>query len=561
LTPHGIYREGTIIAKQGFKKFVFNMRWRVLKGEEFFINGQVVFPTSSKKDQYHTADSFYRSRFGPCAAHTGRVLAVCNQNQTHGVSRLTNCRRPNSDDPLGYETLMLNRQRKFCRRPDVIAFFTAIFLGSTDGYHGRYQEMRQHIADKHPKRALRMRTLQEVDEGAGTSLGDRLFMRAVTVKCKADEVAKYNKDIRVVSDFGAPACLLGYVLCNMMKHWYDAHPLTHRDGYIEFVGGPQPRRLETAFERLIDPSTRVVCLLFSDDSCLGIRAPDGTIAWYNVDIAGCDGSHRKPLFDLILAATPRDAHEDMKVLIEQCKQPIKVFDVYRLKHEKRQFVKLVNKEPVLLSGSSLTTITNNFATTACAYATIEAGSHDPEVITRAIASTGYEVTGVSNQERCRTYHDIQFLKHSPCRDTNGKIRAVLNVGVLLRSLGQCKGDLPGRGDLYARAVRFHHAYLAGCYPEASFTLLDILRGVSPPVAVTEEYRREAAKLLPYVATSSTDEERQSYRISDAEIYQRYQLRPCEIEEMHALFREARHGTTVSCPAITRILHIDYGYPA
>jgi len=111
----------------------------------------------------------------------------------------------------------------------------------------------------------------------------------------------------------------------------------------------------------------------------------------------------------------------------------------------------------LFSGSVLTTLVNNVANLLIARSVYERRCTTCAEIVAAAADVGYVVT----MDECDKFENMQFLKHSPFVNDDGVVLPFVNLGVLLRSLGQCNGDLPGtrNDDLRSRAQKFTSGYL------------------------------------------------------------------------------------------------------
>jgi hypothetical protein len=92
------------------------------------------------------------------------------------------------------------------------------------------------------------------------------------------------------------------------------------------------------------------------------------------------------------------------------------------------------------------------------------------VVERAAASLGYLVS----IEEVLCDEDYQFLKISPTR-VNGVVDVFLNLGVVLRSLGTCDGDLPGAGSIIARAEARNSGIVKGFCHAGRSIIMDALR--------------------------------------------------------------------------------------
>jgi hypothetical protein len=423
----------------------------------------------------------------------------------------------------------------------------------TESFAGLLYEALIHHADKHPKRELRIKAMEELIESG--DLGSPLWLRSVLYKMKCDELAKPGKWPRMIGDLGVAASLQGFRSTGFIKEAMNVKPLIVNGFEIEFVKAPSYARLVSVFEKLMcPPEKNGYMALFSDDSCCSVRLPNGDVKYGNLDISGCDASHTLAIFDQIQYITPDNMKPDMSKLVKQCQLPIKIVNI----HDRHQVCKLKNihGEPVLYSGSTLTTGINNLANFDIGIAISEdlgAGRiKDFEDLATSASRVGYVITC----EEAKIPHELQFLKHSPAWDENGVMRPLLNLGVLIRASGTSKGDLPGKKSegIEARAASFQKSVLRGMYPGATFSILLSLRKHVQSATVTKEYEAAAAKHLPY----GLDSESCSYHINDDELSRRYGLSLAEVQELAELIDDAGFGFQIQSSAVDKILRVDYG---
>jgi hypothetical protein len=485
-----------------------------------------------------TVDSSYRSVFGPSIAHNGVIYDNSPENICLAMRRLTAARGSILED----RRLALRQRRFLEMNAGFLLFMQCLYTAHFPDYDGAGDSGYRHYADTHPKKRLRVDAWEalEIGDYHGFNLTDTLYVSNVTYKMKKDEIAKPGKYPRMIGDLGVAASLQAFTLVNHMKHVMSDHPIDYMDATFTFCLTPEPTRLAKLFEQLIDPPKRVMFIYFSDDATFAVRH-DGIVYMYNLDISSCDASHQTALFEALVRITPSRWQHEMQGLIDQCKLPITITNP----HDDNEKVTLQPLSHRLYSGSTITTLINNFANILIAKAITDSGAYLPEHITSAAASVGYLVS----VQRCTQPQDIQFLKHSPVYDSNGHLRAMLNLGVMLRSMGQCKGDLPGRGDISLRASKFNHAYIAGMYPRCLFDLRDSLL---QRFHSTEE-RFRTAQEFDFKVVNSGD----YFYVPSIELYKRYRLEPDEIEEVDSL-GEMRLFEQYASPTIAKILELDYG---
>jgi len=428
----------------------------------------------------------------------------------------------------------------FANYQDVLSRFTTM-----------HNETVLHYADKHPKMKLRVQAYLELVETG--EIAQKLWLQDVHYKFKKDEIAKPGKFGRMIGDLGVAASLQGFVIMALLKDAMEKKPIYINGGMIYFCKKPKQSILTWVFSELINPSLRFFFVLFSDDSCLSIRV-NGIVHTFNLDISSCDASHGPTLFCLFENIS-REANiaEVLHILVEQCRLPIKIRDV----NEWTRRVKLKYVHPRLYSGSTITTAINNLANIIIATSISEADFGDGDVgdiVTRAAQQCGYIVTC----EVCETYHDIQFLKHSPVFDTQGQLRPLLNIGVLLRMSGTCRGDLPGRKNeqLSDRAKLFQYKLLQGAYPRVSFPLIDNLKNREVP-ELSPRTHSQVDKIIKKTFEYKVEAD-EFFQVDSVEMWQRYKLSEREIFEVEEVFGNMKVYEHISSKALGKILQVDYG---
>lgn len=540
------------------KKFVFDRRWRAIgKGKEFFKEGEVRFPVVVCQKR----DGAYRSLPGPCAAHTGVIYENSNENVRLALRRLTACRlrkviifgeEHELLDGGEYHYRLLQQQAEFIQEHQPI--FRSIFTDYQyvlSKFTTMHRETMLHHADKHPKMRLRIQAYLELIETG--EIANKLWLKEVLYKFKRDEIAKLGKFGRMIGDLGVAASLQGFVIMEMLKDAMAIHPIELNGGLIYFCKKPKQSELTWVFNQLMNPDGRFFYVLFSDDSCFSIRI-NGVVHTFNIDISSCDASHGAALFDLFEGISEeKNIAEVMHILVEQCRLTIRVNDLQPTKRR----VKLKYPDPRLFSGSTITTAINNLANITIAISLAEADFSQGDIqqtIAMAAERAGYVVTC----EVCETYHDIQFLKHSPVFDVEGQLRPLLNIGVLLRMSGTCRGDLPGRKteSLADRAKVLQHRLLQGAYPKASFPLIKNMKNRDIPTLSTrthDQVNRKVAKLFEYKVDAD-----EFFTVDSVEMWQRYRFTEFDIHEVEDIFGNMKVFEHLSSKSLGKILKKDYG---
>jgi len=408
-------------------------------------------------------------------------------------------------------------------------------------------EVEEHHADPHPKRRLRIDAWRELLEGNhhGLNAATPLWLHEVLYKMKKDEVAKPGKYPRMIGDLGVAASLQGFRLTYLLKKAMAQAPFAFQNGVFEFVATPEPTKLESIFAKLMNPPGKYYFVFFSDDANLSVRV-GADVYVYNVDIKWCDASHGPFIFDALMRITPTHMQEDMATLVAQCKLPIIVRDVTC----KQRAVKLRPLDPRLYSGSTITTFINNLANILIFTSIVSSQAVTPLNIINSAITAGY---GIS-LDQCLYPEDIQFLKHSPVLDMDGKWRAMLNLGVLCRSIGICKGDLPGRGPVSERAAEFVRLFIIGMYPRCHFHMRDLLLQQFTP---NQKYTKMMLDKLHTDYNTYEDDSRAVFHADPTSIARRYRIGTDTLEFLSILIGTAGHRH-VAADGFSAILAKDYG---
>lgn len=531
----GVYRFGLTFKCAIEERFLSSGRFSCLRGKRYLTGtGDIQFPTASVPEY---RDGHYRTVFGPSFAHNGIVYANSDHNLGLAVRRLTGARCPEGA-PENFHWIMLGKQGHFLRaNRSFVHFLQEKFRSYFTEYDWRIQEMLEHHDEPHPKRALRAQACQElIEEG---KLDSERWIRSVAYKIKPDEWAKPGKKPRAIGDLGVSASLAGFRLTKLMKDAMSQR-IVIGELTIQFVKTPNPELMATIFRELIDPPTKYFVVLFSDDACVAIRV-NGVVKRFNMDISSCDASHGVELFRSFIYLFPEHCQEDARTLVRQCQENVTI----KSRELKGCLLELKTLTPSLFSGSTITTILNNFANMNIALSIMLHHCTNTEEIIAAAGEVGYVVT----LEDCNNWHKLQFLKHSPVLDTTGQIRSLLNLGVFLRFSGVCKGDLPGRGDIIQRAKIFQAALVRGCYTNISFPFLEIFRRNFP----FAQRLKEVDSALEYKVVAE-----ETFSLSTEEAFARYDLLDYEVAELHELSARADIGSRILCDASTKILSADYG---
>ncbi len=495
------------------------------------------------RDGVLTADGTYRTRFGPCVRHSGHIFANTAVNIRYGFRRIAGLRFP---EHPGLHQLFLSNQSTFIATHSHFLHCLRIHNSPAyDSYLGWYEEARLHHSDPHPKRLLRIRAWEEIHNQGKES--ERLWLKQAVYKIKRNEIAKSGKYVRMIADLGVPASLQGFRVTYFLKEAM-SRPFEYAGGTFQFVKTPTTSVLRDVFSKLQDPPGRFYFVYFSDDSCLSIRH-GGRVYIYNVDISKCDASHGDDLFSAYTTIVPDRASSDLKLLVDQLNVPL----IVRNPLDPKQKIKCRSLRTRLLSGSTITTTLNNLASLLIGLAIVEVFDGTETSISHGARQAGYKVT----VETCLRPEDIQFLKNSPVRDINGVYQPVLNVGVLLRASGVCRGDLPGsaRDSLCSRAKTFQQALLTGMYPRTNTPLLSNFRTACKTTRTLSDH--DFQRLIhATVAYKHEHNEEDTFTFHTEDFLRRYNLTSLEVAQLFE-FSTLGFGQFAANAGLSSVLNRDY----
>lgn len=480
-------------------------------------------------------------------------------NSNHALNTAYNGRVLLVRETLEVENNLRKAQRKYLARPR---------SGIRKLYGGRFAEalcdmpdfltdVYAHIADPHTKRNLRIAGGQQLIDDGELAAGSWVPRQTVKVNVKRNEWAKIKKGAvsmpRTVFDLGITSSLAGYRITKLLKQAMVA-PISVEGHEFEFCATPSFETLTSVFGKLITPPSKSYFVYFSDDACWAYADKGGHVHRYNVDISKCDISHTGALFDELLALTPPEGKENMTRLIEQLRSGVTV----QSPEDKAIKFKLrpATGEPMLLSGSTLTTLVNNLANVLigeCLNRCADQGALGEKDLIAAVAQAGYVIT----LERCDNIEQVQFLKHSPIMTDTGDYAPCINYGVALRASGFCNGDLPGRGDFNTRARKFQHELLQGMFPYCTSGFIEAMKGATHGhQSLGARADAQIAKLTQSKHADYT--ERPTTTFLDESHARRYGVTCAAMDSFVEICARMGPGDTVDHPVGRAILALDYG---
>ena len=510
----------------------------ILKGAEFIDEkGDIVFKDGPEQDMT------YRSWFGPGPAQAGVIYGNSRATTQMFARRLTGVREPGTDQ---HYVLLENQHEFMAANKEWLLELGRQRSAHLPQWTGLYNEALEHHNDPHVKRMLRYCAWLDMDMENLSATDDWGGIEKVIFKLKASEIAKYGKKPRGIVNLGVARSLKGWRLAGAISHSMTMVTIMDEDTHYQIVKSARYDLLTTVFDKLINPTTRRFVAIFSDDSCVTTLV-DGVISRKNMDIKSCDASHSTSSFKGFICSVPPKVREETEEVLQQLDLPITIKDPTIGSKDK---VVAKFKDRRLYSGSTFTTPTNHQATLTC----VKSMSLDDAISNEEIKAATRKAGWIVTLESTYIVQAIQFLKNSPAYDVDGVLRHVLNFGVLMRASGCCRGDLPGRGDLVARARMFQYGLILGMYPRVSCPLLEAMKDATGRPRICKEVQNKVAKLMLYRPEPSPD----TLFFTDREFLARYELTPSEFLFVTEVIAHCQPGDMYHHPAAEKILQKDYG---
>lgn len=540
--------------------YVYNNEYTITKGIEHFQNGVISFPYG-----YEREDKTYRTYHGGFVEHAGIIYNNSNANKAKAFFRMTNSRRPGDHLANGqsYHDWLRENQRRYFKSPSMRRLCHHLgghMLYGFNNIHDLELRLIEYCGLPHVKRRQRIRGIHEIIQN--NIFGDETFTKKVIMNVKRDEFAKPGKLPRAIYDLSVIGSILGSYVIAILKERMSTFNMygenEHRgvpDHEFQFIKSPDKDALREVFNKLESPKCTYFPF-FSDDSCISIRCADGVFR-ANLDISSCDASNGAEVFNFLDNAVKRDrrAHKYVKGCIKQCTIPITL----KSKSNPRDKIKLKPKGPKLYTGSVLTTIINNIANLSIYTAFCDVYSPNMSVkdcenaLHQSAEMAGYMIT-LADCSDC--FEDLQFLKHSPVRCPSGW-EPVLNLGVILRILGNCRGDLPGRTteSLDLRSFKYNSSMVASLKHAGDYPFLQKLRAhFTRPFTEMRDVKHIKENFLIASVTSTS----LSKPLSDEAVMKRYRVPGWGLEELAELLVSATYGVSICTVASQAILQTDYG---
>lgn len=475
----------------------------------------------------------YRSVYGPTFRHSGLTYANTSRNLGLAAYRLFH-------DKVGG---LLDLHVVQVRRLPILASQLTAFREDLERdlpFENPFELVERASEQAHGKRRIRMEAHAELKSHGVLFSEKHLFMfRDIQAKMKLEEWAKPGKYARIISDFGTPASLRAGWLIEAIKVGLAERYMQFDHGWCKFVYSVNLPELTKVFT---EATTQSCFHYHSDDSRATIICSDGTL-YYDLDISACDSSQGPAVFQTLGNLVPDRYFADMNALLKQCQEPSKMgYGKTALRF------KAVEGRYFEYSGTLLTTMLNNIAS-LCVGAQLMSLSptncHDTDLKVREILETcGWKMDCVLHSR----VEKMQFLKCSPVR-CGGGYSAVMNLGVIMRCIGQKHGDLSGDKStpLKERAAIENGKLVAGFKHSGNTSLYQL-------------YKRKFPLLGDAICVNAN----RSFTIGgedvvmDESLCSRYDITLSQYYEMLSLLEHADFGDVIDCHASRAILKLDYG---
>jgi len=514
-------------------------------------------------DKSRTPD--YKTIFGPIPAHKGIVYDNDPITLLSASSRLTAAKKtpPStlSDVRLYFEPLpiattgelqrdLFNERQEYQKLWREIPYIVIENEKQSDRFTTLATKLLTHegsleayALSPHAKLAPRTAALQKMR--AMNHVGRKVQKRKASAKNKRLEWARKGKTSRQVIDLSMPESLVGGKVAQIYKKCQQV-PCTNELYHVEFIPKPHHEELKRVFALVIKPVKEVTGFYHSDDGIGSIRCRDGRIFMFCSDQCAADSSTGTGVSEMFI-----EGAKGHPIILAVSRQDLKDV-VIRNPHRYSQYVTIRTRTPFLLSGGVATTAKNNIGSRNI-FLTIAHmrpfGGYVYEECLQLIRAAAWRCGYINTVDQCAIPQGLQFLKHSPFRTDSGYVPQ-LNLGTALRAIGQCDRDLPGRGDILARAQKFNSEVIKGFLHAGDNVVLNAYRSHIVPGTTT----RYATRLLQEIDCG--------VHVDVHELSLRYHStqRPCtpsDIVELADLIRTATPGETYNCRAARAILYKDY----
>lgn len=526
-------------------------------GKTYVYNGDYEFSQSSR--QYYnelTGELFFTvndevgnrkrrhiNEFSTRFAHTGVVLENHPSNLRTGLHRLFACRVPkradgsDETDPIVIrdfeDQLRLNMNVQLLLHGQEWAEDSRQQAGDMQFELDREQAIKIVSQQPHSKQKMRLNTyLNSLQDGSIVSFS--LGSKYVDVKCKYPEIAKPNKNIRLIIDCRIGRSLIGSLYMSCLKHHVGDREFVYGSCRFIFITGPKTDIMMHYFHELARPSNLKLLVVFSDDACFS----DGTV-YGNADISSCDVTHSDSHYEWCRYMWQFPEFIDKHLTEQQFGTHVVVNP-----HDSTQKIRFRPRRRKQQSGSTFTSLWNVELWRMIAHYW---GHNEVDLVEAA-----YECGVVITVEYARKFGDLQFLKFSPVRDVTGTWRAVMNPGVLFRMSGRMKNDIP---------VKYKGKRIPSFQQRCDIAQSQLVNGYLQYFACPELLHLKPIRTVQEVYTDDfkiRDIVSDSYTFTLSALVERYDATTTEVAQLSEQLSRCRTNTIVYNPLVSKILNKDYG---
>lgn len=551
------YRERVVDAGcfsvDGYRDVLYDWRFN---GRKFVYKGLLPFTHLPVKREYLT-------HFGPVCDVNGRcVLGSTVENYASMLLRITGNRDEEEiKTKNNYSIAPWSRHHRVSRvcnaywdkvKREALPFLELI--------GDELEEQIKAACDKtHPKFKLRLKAINWLLSTREMLNG--LFMTKIKGKIKIPEFAKVGKKPRLIGDYSCPGSLLAGFLVPCLKYAFSIPQVVNRSR-LRFVYSTDAADLDKIFSE-VDSSLYDEYIFFSDDMVARIIV-DGVPKWFNLDISSCDSSNGPAVFERVKWFYNSYASKGDLVdrAVQQCQQKLVLY--HPNGKSVREVVTARPRQPIEFSGTQLTTLLNNVASSAICVALACSkecvGETVDERVARCALSVGYKVT----VQHCDRVEGIQFLKHSFWRDGKGDLHSFVNLGPLLRGMGTCWMDLPysrRRGETFEGAARMRNwSVLKGFQHSGLDVLMERLAkspGYRRPLL---RYRRVQESVEKLLSEKMYTQSSVRVRAPIGAYLARYGISLGEFTSFIGKLTRLELGDRICDVVIDRVMTVDYEYP-
>lgn len=433
-----------------------------------------------------------------------------------------------------------------------------------------------------PKKRIYQTWFHELSLGIGISYEEPI-RDEVEAKFKT-ELAKPGKNGRLFVTYSRSILGAGWIFDYLKKAFCVCHDLSQHCrtmlpmGVAAYVPDSQIH-VSASLDEAADVTKLIQAeglnmRIFSDDMSAVYRTSDIELL-FDADISSCDAGNGFAMFYLLGMIFKLYGFGHMvQNQFRRLRAPIMI----RNPSKRSEFVQVSPTTIFQGSGCPETTLVNDIASLAISMAflvfisyynylyrksaperSFDGGGEEQRsyILHQAARAVGHKVT----IEWRANYAQLQFLKHSPLRATDGSLINTRNIGAILRNLGRHPGDLTAMklNLTQANFKKLSHAaryelyisnVVAGLVNEPDHIITRALRTRFPAQQSTKACTDHEVKVL-----SSA---RNHHSLPLSSLQERYDGEDWEWEELADKIGTLRYGRVTTCTLLDQIMKVDYG---